>query len=197
MSSPLPRDNIVLFLIDGSNGVNEDLFRLQKAFIKRLAKHFNISATGPYGGVATYDTIVYTVAGFAEPNFHKRVDKAKKIGLQRRMDVALEQAASYLSRTTQKGHKVLVFLTTGRQTNAPGSKLLRIAANPLYNLGVQTFVVAIGSQVEPRELLSVVRNRRANLIQIQEPGKLSSHSLHVAKLIKDQQKKEGKMRFDS
>ena len=179
-----------MFLIDGSNNVSDDAFKLQKEFVKRLAKHFNISSTGPYGSVATYDSFVYTVAGFAQPDFNTRVDETEKVGLRRRMDSALAQAASDIARTGRKGRKIVVLLTAGRQASVPGSRSLNVAVKPLNDVGAQTFVVAIGSQPRLDQLVFAVESP-GDVIQIQQTDSLPAHSQRVAKQIKERKQKEG------
>ena len=184
VTSPLDRDTEVIFLVDASRGVAQDVFRRQKEFVKRVSAHFNISATGPYGSVASYDTFTYVVAGFSQPNFNKRVDDAAFIGMPRRMDKALQQAALQLSRSGRSGRKIVILLTAGKQTAVPGVKPLSEAVKPLQKLGAQTFVVAVGQNADRREVLPVV-DSSGDVFLVPVADRLPSQSQPIAKHIHD------------
>ena len=184
MSSPLEHDSEVVFLIDGSKGVSEKLFKRQKNFVKKLATHFNVSSTGPYGSVATYDTHAYLVAGFVQPDFVKRVDDATAFGRPRRMDRALEQSYLQLSRSGRNGRKMVVLLTAGRDDPASDALPIGEAVKPLRNIGAQTFIIAIGEDHDIRGL-EAAADKREDVIQIQLPYRIPLQSQPVARHIKE------------
>lgn len=184
MSSPLKQNTEVLFLIDGSKDVSKRLFERQKTFVKKLLIHFNISLNGPYGSILLYDTNTSKVSIFSPHNFTQRIDDTTQYGRPRRMDRALEQAYLQLSRSDIKGRKIAVLLTAGRDDPRSGSRSVGEAAKQLKQLGVQTFVVAIGSDHSISELQKAT-DKKEDVFQVLKQSKLSLQSQLVAKHIKD------------
>ena len=76
------------------------------------------------------------------------------VGL-RRMDTALEYASRAFDSSRPDVRKIVVMLTSGPQSR--GGNPLYQAVQPLRTIGAETYVVAIGSQVNVPELTSVVK----------------------------------------
>ena len=177
-----------MFLIDSSKSVTPSDFQLEKEFVKVLSYHFNISQTGTRGGVVTYATNSYTIAGFADPEFSKKVNSASLIGTPRRTDKALEYAAQMFKRSGRKGQKIVVLLTVGKHKASVGSKSLNEAIQPLRNIGALTFVVSIGSDADPRDLAPVV-DTSEDIFEVSYIGNLPVRGKPIAKQIRDRSSK--------
>ena len=181
-ASPLDRKTSVVFLLDASSGVSKGIYREEKAFIRSLASHFNISPKGPRGSLVMYATNPYTLASFVDPDLTGRLDIAPLLRQPRRMDRALEHAPRLISTLDKDTRKIVILLTAGRQ--AQGAKPLGEAIKPLRQLGAQTFVVAIGRGPDARKLAPLV-DRTNDLFQVPSVGDLQLRSRPIAKHIRD------------
>ena len=169
--------------MDASQGVLPDVYSKEKDFVKTLSTHFNLQPSGPRGSAFIYAENPQTVANFGDPYFEERVDRAALLKeAPRRMDWALERAAQVLTRSGQEGRKIVVLLTTGKQS--PGGKALSEAIKPLRQIGAQTFVISIGSTSDVRELYSVVDNPR-DIFQVIRKNDLPQQARPISKKIKD------------
>ena len=179
---PLKPDTEVVFLMDSSEGVTQEMYSKQKAFVKALARHFTVSPKGPYGSVLMYDQFAYIVSDFARSDLYDRIDSATLLGKPRQIDTALQQTAALLKRSKRTGRKIVILLTAGKQ--APGADSLAEAIKPLRRLRAHTFVVAIGQEPDSNELKHVV-DRPQDLFTVQQPTKLLSQSETIAQAIRD------------
>ena len=182
--TPLKRDTDVVFLLDASEGVTPDVYDMQKKFIVSVATQFSISPTGPRAAVIMYDSFAYTIVPFGGANLKGKVEKALLIGLPRRMDEALEQAQRLFTRSSRDGRKIVILLTAGRQAVQPDVKPLGEAVKPLQNLGVQTFVVAIGLHPDNNEITPAV-DERQDVFKVTIPQNLPSQAPRIARKIRD------------
>lgn len=91
-------------------------------------------------------------------NFNERVDRAPFLGGTRRIDNALGAATRLVKQARSEVPKLVVLLTTGRQ--GPGAISVSEAVRPLNQLGAKTFVVALGSEADPRTLLPAVESSK-------------------------------------
>ena len=178
----MPAETEVIFMMDASLRVTQEVLNNEKAFVKSLAYNFNISPRGPRGSAVIYGQRPYTIASFTEPDFNGKVDTASLLRLPRRMDLALEHAARMLSTTENVGRKIVVLLAAGRQ--APGGKDLGEAIKPLLNLGTQTFIVAIGEDPSRQELLPIV-HRPQDIFQVPSSSSLLVRVESIARQIRE------------
>ena len=176
-SDPLDEKADVVFLIDGSRGVNAQVFEQQKFFVESLANQFFISPRGPRGSAVTYAQDPVTATRFGEPNFVEKVRSLSVIGTSRRMDKALEHAAFLLDKETRKGPKIVILLTAGK--DSPGAKQLNEAKKSLDDLSAQVYVVAIGREPDLQALSSIV-DRSRDIFSIPRISDLSSKTRPIA-----------------
>ena len=176
----------MVFLIDASQGVGAKIYEKEKELVKSLANHFNLFPTGPRGSAVNYAENPRTVARFVDTDFHGKVDGATLLGSPRRIDRALEHAAQILANSTRKRRKIVILLTAGRQ--ATGAKPFNEAVKPLRDLGAQTFVVAVGSKPDIRELYSVVQNPR-DIFNVPREDELLHQSQSISRKIRDKPSK--------
>lgn len=166
LKAPEPEDIMadIVFLIDSSSSVTSINFRHEKKFVNAMARSLNASPDKSRTSVIVYGStndVVLSLEEFTNlDDFKLAVDSAKYIDGPRRMDLALDAAATVMNRTRRNLAKIVVLLTSGMQspTNTPDP--LGNAVRPLRNLGVQTFVVSIGSGPDKRELASLVDHPR-------------------------------------
>lgn len=96
------------------------------------------------------------------------------------MDRALEMAAVAFDNNRPAEKKIVVLLAAGRQSR--GGKPLAQAVRPLRTIGAETFVVAIGSQINEPELTPVVK-RKEDIILVPRFDQLTSRVNSVADYI--------------
>lgn len=167
-SRPLNPATDIVFLMDASSGMSRDDFRWQKEFIKLLAKHFNVNAKGPRAIVVSYSNTARSITTSMDSDFNTKIDSTEFAGLPRRMDSAINYAASLLSQTRRKGVKIVLLLTGGPQ--ARGATPLAKAIKPLRDLGALVYLMAIGSNDAAE--LGAVPTRREDFFRVQEASDL-------------------------
>ena len=180
--SPLKENTDVVFLLDASRGVTQEMFTREKEFVKSLASEFNLSPDGPRGSAAIYADNPYTVSSFVDDNFDGRVDGAALLNQPRRMDRVLEHAAQVLRASRRDGRKIVVLLTAGRQV--PNAEQLSKSVKHLKELGVQTFVVSIGGGPDMQQIRPIV-DQTQDIFVIPSSSGLASHVRPISKKIFD------------
>lgn len=152
----------IVFIVDSSSEVSRENYNKEKGFIKSLAKTLNLSSGKTRASVIVYSGVASLEIRFNaysnSTTFNKAVDDLPYLGSLRRMDLGLREGAVAMKDARPDVPKVVVLLTTGRQSQS--SNLLPQAVKPLNDLGANIYVIAIGSQPSDRELRLVV----------QEPG---------------------------
>ena len=154
----------VVFLVDASSSVTSLNFHMEKKFVKAMARSLNVSPEKSRGSVIVYGSKTDVVLSLKEftnlDGFKRAVESSSYIDGSRRMDLALDAAAAVMNQARGNVTKIVVLLTAGMQslTNIPDP--LSNAVKPLRELGVQTFVVSIGSEPDKREILSAVEDPR-------------------------------------
>ena len=154
----------IVFLVDSSSSVTSINFRLEKKFVNAMARSLNASPNKSRASVIVYGSTNYVVLSLEEftdlDDFKLAVDSASYIDGPRRMDLALDAAAAVMNRTRENVPKIVVLLTSGVQSPTSTPDPLGDVVRPLRDLGVQTFVVSIGSEPDKRELVSLVESPR-------------------------------------
>lgn len=175
----------VVVVLDSSTGVSQEHFRMQKQFAKSLATALNIGS-GTRVSLMVYGDVTQLVARFDGYNsvadFERLVDRAPYLGGYRRLDKALEDTARIFSVSRQGTPRVLVLLTSGRQSQVPGAKTLDVASKYIKDLGVKRFVVATGHQIDQRELRLIV-DRVEDIFFIQNVDSLVPRAISTARQI--------------
>ena len=176
----------VVFLVDSSSSVTSLNFLLEKKFVKAMARSLNVSPDKSRSSVIVYGSKYEVVMSLQEftnlDDFKRALDRASYIDGPRRMDLALEATASVMKQGRSNVRKVVVLLTSGRQSPTDILDPLSSAVKPLRNLGIQTYVVSIGSEPDNRELTAVVDDSR-NIFEVPSFEALSSQTTQIAKTI--------------
>lgn len=148
--------------MDSSTSVGRDGFNKEKEFVKSLAKYFNVSPGNSRAAVVAYSNFARTILKFtnyqSETDFNDKLDAEPWYGGSRRIDRALEAAATLLSQARPKVPKIVVLVTAGQQTTSIDTMPLGEAARPLKNMGAKTVVVTVGRKADFKNLLSVVNS---------------------------------------
>lgn len=148
MQQPLDFDADIVFLMDASSFVTQANLIDEKDFVKSLAKFLNVSPGTSRAALVVYGTSSITEMLFNDSSslrdFSEGVDLVRAVGGLRRMDVALKEATNLLADKRRGVPHVVVLVTMGEQSPSVDGVPLDDALEPLENLGVHTFVVAIG-----------------------------------------------------
>lgn len=148
MQQPLDFDADIVFLMDASSFVTQANLIDEKDFVKSLAKFLNVSPGTSRAALVVYGTSSITEMLFNDSrslrDFSEGVDLVRAVGGLRRMDVALKEATNLLADKRRGVPHVVVLVTMGEQSPSVDGVPLDDALEPLENLGVHTFVVAIG-----------------------------------------------------
>ena len=151
----------VVFVMDSSSNVPFSDFKTEKDFVKDLAKSLNVSPGNSSAAVVTYGSRAAEVIGFdirrSVSDFEKAVDNSPYINGRRRIDRSLDKIVEIMTNARPTATKLVVLLTADKQLSEFGSTTPARAARPLWEKGVNIFIIAIGRRniLELRELLPV------------------------------------------
>lgn len=186
--APKPENIIadVVFLVDSSDSVTSLNFQQEKKFVKAMARSLNVSPDKSRASVIVYGSKHNIVLSLDEAtnldDFKRAVDSASYVDGVRRMDLALGAAAAVMNQATRNVPKIVILLTSGEQspTNTPFP--LSSAVKPLRDLGAQMYVVAISSEVDKRELTTVVDDQK-DIFEVPQFEALLPQATQIAKSI--------------
>lgn len=150
------------FLLDSSGSITND-YQNEKDFLKSVVLSFGISQDGSRASVITFSHHVEHSIKFKDHtdinSFNTAVDAIPLMGSITRIDKALRltQKEMFLAANGARTNmpKVVVLLTDGSQTKAPGFESPVKVANELRSSGITLIVVGMGAGVKPRELADV------------------------------------------
>ena len=189
---PLPFHADVVFLIDSSSDVIWDNFLREKDFVKSITTFMNADQNDTRLAPITYGSFAQGQAGLVNASdvFLSNLNRAPYVGGQRRMDLAIEKAAEILEGSRFLVPKVVILLTAGKNS-FDGRKLLANASQGLQDLGVTTYVVAIGRNADIKEVGSIVDDER-DIFNVSQFARLPEASDSIFKAIID---RAGKLEF--
>ena len=157
------KDADLAFVVDTSGSISDENFKKQKDFIKVLASSFDPILAEHNLGLISYSSDAQMEVSFQDKadrkEFEKAVDLIPHTKGRTRLDKALKVASSRLftasGGTRSEKRKIMVVLTDGRQSQDPDTVPLQEAVLPLRQLGVRIYTVAIGDEVDLKELYQV------------------------------------------
>lgn len=173
----------VVFLIDSSSDVILDNFEREKNFVKSVVQFMKADQNVTRVAVVTYGYIAKEQASLISPQGEllRGLDGAEYVGGRRRIDLAVTKAAEVLEGSRFLVPKVAVFLTAG--VNGVGeADLLRNASGALRDVGGNTYVVAIGGDVDLKELEMIV-TKQGDIFKVPEFTGLAQTFESTAKAI--------------
>ena len=162
-ATPTPDKPIadVVFAMDSSSNVPFSNYKTEKDFVKDLARYLNVSPGNSRAAVVAYGSRAAEVIGFdirrSVSDFETAVDNSPYINGRRRIDRSLGKIVDIMSNARPTATKLVVLLTADKQLSEFGSTTPARAAKPLWEKGVNIFIIAIGRRniLELRELLPV------------------------------------------
>lgn len=174
----------VVFIVDSSSEVSRENYIKEKGFVKSLAKTLNLAPGKTRGSVVVYSSVASLLIRFSEYSnstaFDKAVDDLPYLGSLRRMNLGLQEAAVAMKDARPGVPKVVVLVTSGRQSLSNSS--LPQSVKPLIDLGANVFVVAIGSQPDDLELRPVVKEPE-DVLKVSKFDDLTSQMRPIARHI--------------
>lgn len=193
--APEPENIIadIVVLVDSSDNVTSLNFQLEKKFVKAIARSLNVAPDRTRASVIFYGSkynIVLSLDKSTNLDGLKRaVDSASYVDGPRRMDLALETAAAVMNQATRNVPKIVILLTAGKQTPTNTPFPFRNAVKALSDLGAQTYVVAISSEPDKQELVTVVEDRK-DIFEVPQFEALLPQATQISKSIAE---KSGKV----
>lgn len=147
----------VVFLMDSSAGVGITNYRRQKEFVKAVARALNFGERATRASLVVYSNNPRLVTRFDSHKtlrqFEAAVDRASYLRGAWRIDKALTYAARLFTAARSGVPKVTVLITSGRRDSVNS---LGVASRPLKDIGAKSFIVAIGTLPNIRDLRLVV-----------------------------------------
>ena len=156
----------VAFLVDSSDGVTPINFEREKNFLKTIVRSLNLSP-----GLSRVSIIPYSERADVTVNFSdrlsmdsllRRIDNIPYYGGRKQIDQALQLAASRLflpgGSARQYVPRTLVIVTDGEQERLTAGTAFNESLALLKENGVKFLVVAIGGDVDGRELDAFVED---------------------------------------
>ena len=186
--APKPENIIadVVVLVDSSDSVTSLNFQLEKKFVKALARSLNVAPDRSRASVIFYGSKYNTVLSLDEATnldgLKRAVDSASYVDGTRRMDLALDAAASVMNQATRDVPKIVILLTAGKQGSSNTAFPFRNVVKALTDLGAQTYVVAISSKPDKQELVALV-DEREDIFEVPQFEGLLPQSTQISKSI--------------
>ena len=164
--SGIPGALDVVYAVDVSNNVDDNLLDRMKAYMKKHIQAYKINSSGARIGILTFGgEPVVTLplwAGFNLTGVINGINNIKPTGADRPRDYisALDKLASNMFVTSggirADTPKVLVVLTTGKNSGIVNREELKLKAKLLHDKGVEVIVLAIGKDVDSGEITNIV-----------------------------------------
>ena len=186
--APKPENIIadVVVLVDSSDSVTSLNFQLEKKFVIALARSLNVAPDRSRASVIFYGSKYNTVLSLDEATnldgLKRAVDSASYVDGTRRMDLALDAAASVMNQATRDVPKIVILLTAGKQGSSNTAFPFRNVVKALTDLGAQTYVVAISSKPDKQELVALV-DEREDIFEVPQFEGLLPQSTQISKSI--------------
>ena len=178
-SEPISYGNFVadiVFLMDSSVTVDQNIYYREKNFIKSMVRSLNLSSDKSRVAVVNYGDAPVEVIRFSSPQdaavITVEVDNARKVDGRRDIIEALEFAASLLENSRPDVPKVIVFLTSGSEL------YLTVPSQALRDYGTDRYVIAIGPDADEEELTPIIDEPR-DMFTITTPPELTWKSEYI------------------
>ena len=140
----------ILFLLDSSQDVGPANFYLQKNFIHSLGRYLRIAPTRSRAGIVSYGdrpSVITSLGAYnTTSDFYRCLDDADYVGGVRRVDRALDSAASMFSSARPAVPKVVILFTAGDKREGSDAREIGAAMERLGRIGVKTYVISVGKR---------------------------------------------------
>ena len=150
--------------MDASESMTRKDFETQKEVIKKIAATFDVGPTKSHLGLMTFSSHAQVRVKFGDKldlySFQDSVDKLPFAAGGTRFDKAFKVAAKDLFSPSGgvRLHlpKVFIILTDGKQSADYDAVPIERSVMQLRHLGVRIFALAVGSQIDMKELRQIV-----------------------------------------
>lgn len=153
----------VVFIMDSSGSIGRADYDREKQFVKDLTNVFQVSSNATRVSTIIYSDFPKLIFDFDtysnKQSINTAIDNLEYLGNRTRIDKALALALTVFSKSRPSVPRIAFVLTDGKQTEDYDAKPLDIAVRPLHDLGVQVYVIGIGSYIEQDELYLLARRR--------------------------------------
>ena len=153
----------VVFIMDSSGSIGRADYDREKQFVKDLTNVFHVSSNATRVSTIIYSDFPKLIFDFDtysdKQSINTAIDNLEYLGNRTRIDKALALALTVFSKSRPSVPRIAFVLTDGKQTEDYDAKPLDIAVRPLHDLGVQVYVIGIGSYIEQDELYLLSRRR--------------------------------------
>lgn len=158
----------IAFLVDASESMTKKDFETQKEVIKRIAATFDVGPTKSHLGLITFSSHAQVCISFSEnldqESFQSIVDSLPFAAGGTRFDRAFQVAANDLfsrnSGVRSNLPKILIILSDGKQSADYDAVPIERSVLLLRRLGVRILALAIGDQVDIREMQQIVADSK-------------------------------------
>lgn len=149
--------------MDSSGSIGKVDYDLEKQFVKDLTDVFRVSPNETRVSTIIYSDAPKLVFDFdkysSKETIKAAIDNLEFLRKRTRIDKALAMAVTVFSKSRPSVPRIAFVLTDGAQTEDWDAKPLDVAVSPLHDLGVQVYVIGIGSQIKRDELYLIARRR--------------------------------------
>ena len=161
-SAGVSRPLEIVFVVDVSQGITKEMLEKMTNYIREQLDIYNISSSGTHVALIAYgdnsQILLRLRNGFTDSAVISALNRLKKIGGTRRLDVALKRVKNEVFNTfgdaRDNAGKLAVVFVTG--ANSPtGSAELSREGKALRDAGVKVTVIGVGPTVTTEELEEV------------------------------------------
>ena len=154
------------FILDSSGSLSAD-YGKEKAFLKTLARSFEVNRNGTRAGVITFSSQVDHSIKLNDhldiASFEAAVDEIPLMGSTTRIDRALRLAQVDMFSLVNGGRvgkpKILVLITDGSQTLDSDTENPSQIAEEIRSAGIKLIVIGIGAGIDQDELLRIAGDK--------------------------------------
>ena len=150
--------------MDSSGSIGKPDYKREKQFVKDLTNVFQISPNATRVSTIIYSDYPKLIFDFDtysdKQSINTAHDNLEYLGNKTRIDKALNLTLTVFSRSRPSVPRIAFVLTDGEQTDENDAKPLDVAVRPLHDLGVQVYVIGIGSYIKREELYLMARRRQ-------------------------------------
>ena len=149
--------------MDSSGSIGKADYNREKQFVKDLTNVFHVSSNATRVSTIIYSDFPKLIFDFDtysdKQSINTAIDNLEYLGNRTRIDKALALALTVFSKSRPSVPRIAFVLTDGKQTEDYDAKPLDVAVKPLHDLGVQVYVIGIGSYIERDELYLLARRQ--------------------------------------
>lgn len=168
----------VVYAVDSSRRIDEDMFNKMKQMVKASLKSYRISPVDTRAAVVVFGGDSRIELSLNEGTNLSKVESAidglTRIGGPRRMNKALRKISSDVISNPlnrrENAKKIVILLTTGKNSGDGTGELPSVALD-LRSKGVEVIALVIGKEKDPKEI-DTITGRNGNAVYVDDITKL-------------------------